>query len=368
MHADRWQVGARRSAGLAALKAWDEKHKDAIVYMGGPLGPTKRTSADGVADVVNELTVFVVVCAPSHQAAAEMFEGHPHFTIFPCDSVDVIPRARSLRRSEDDVSTGRVPDRLDSAQEVVALPVAHREGGVDALRELIGEIETRLRREHGLTRLRGAGRDGDVVALRAQRIDRARTAAEEGDRVQETAEPGIRPGPIELEPEGLPDPTRDESLLQPDLDDRLVVLGHRRAREVEQRAAEGVLQVKRDSGRGRLVDDLTRRVAAGQLPWGNAAFDADPVLWIATIQYRGLRIVVLRLGGSGERERHERRQTYRCHTPTGAKGLHACPLLSVSSKPLLGMRYLSGSGGLPAAHDVPAEWQADRRNERVLRR
>src|SRR5262249_47137084 len=30
---------AQDEAGLAALKAWDEKHKDAIVYMGGPLGP-----------------------------------------------------------------------------------------------------------------------------------------------------------------------------------------------------------------------------------------------------------------------------------------------------------------------------------------
>jgi len=82
---------AKDEAGLAALKAWDEAHRDAIVYMGGPLGPTKRTSADGVADVVNELTVFVVVRAPSHEAAAKLFEGHPHFTIFPCDAVDVMP-------------------------------------------------------------------------------------------------------------------------------------------------------------------------------------------------------------------------------------------------------------------------------------
>ena len=77
--------------GLAALKAWDEAHKDAIVYEGGPLGPTKRTSADGVADVVNELTVFVVVRAASHDAAAKMFEGHPHFTLFLCDAVEVMP-------------------------------------------------------------------------------------------------------------------------------------------------------------------------------------------------------------------------------------------------------------------------------------
>lgn len=96
----RWQAwyamsdaerDARDEAGLAALKAWDEAHKDAIVYAGGPLGPTKRMSPDGVADAVNELTVFVVVRAPSHAAAAKLFEGHPHFTIFPCDSVDVMP-------------------------------------------------------------------------------------------------------------------------------------------------------------------------------------------------------------------------------------------------------------------------------------
>jgi hypothetical protein len=82
---------AKDMQGLAALAAWDEAHKDAIVYEGGPLGPTKRTSPDGIADVVNELTVFVVVRAPSHEAAAKMFENHPHFTIFPCDGVEVMP-------------------------------------------------------------------------------------------------------------------------------------------------------------------------------------------------------------------------------------------------------------------------------------
>jgi hypothetical protein len=59
--------------------------------MGGPLGKTKRTSRDGVADVVNELTVFIVVRAPSHEAAAKLFEDHPHFMIFPCHAVDVMP-------------------------------------------------------------------------------------------------------------------------------------------------------------------------------------------------------------------------------------------------------------------------------------
>jgi len=82
---------ARDEEGLAALRAWDEAHRDVIVYEGGPLGPTKRTSPEGIADVVNELTVFLVVRAPSHEAAAALFEGHPHFAIFPCDSVDIMP-------------------------------------------------------------------------------------------------------------------------------------------------------------------------------------------------------------------------------------------------------------------------------------
>lgn len=82
---------ARDEVGLAALRAWDEAHRDVVVYEGGPLGPTKRTTRDGVADAVNEMTVFVVVRAPSHEAAAKLFEGHPHMTIFPCDAVDVMP-------------------------------------------------------------------------------------------------------------------------------------------------------------------------------------------------------------------------------------------------------------------------------------
>lgn len=44
-----------------------------------------------MADAINELTVFVVVRAESHEAAARLFVGHPHMTIFPCDAVDVMP-------------------------------------------------------------------------------------------------------------------------------------------------------------------------------------------------------------------------------------------------------------------------------------
>ena len=82
---------ARDEIGLAALKAWDEKHRDVIVYDGAPLGGTKRATADGITDAVNELTVFTVVRAPSHEAAARLFLDHPHMTIFPCHAVEIMP-------------------------------------------------------------------------------------------------------------------------------------------------------------------------------------------------------------------------------------------------------------------------------------
>jgi len=77
--------------GIAAWKAWAETHHAAIVTMGGPLGKTKKVSQSGIEDRSNELSAFVVVRASSHEAAAKMFEKHPHFTIFPGDAVEVMP-------------------------------------------------------------------------------------------------------------------------------------------------------------------------------------------------------------------------------------------------------------------------------------
>ncbi len=50
----------------------------------------KRVTAQGVPDVRNEIGAYTVVRAETHDAAARMFEGHPHFTIFPGDGVDVM--------------------------------------------------------------------------------------------------------------------------------------------------------------------------------------------------------------------------------------------------------------------------------------
>jgi hypothetical protein len=82
---------ATRHKGIAAWKAWAEKHHAEIVEMGGPLGKTKKVTAGGVEDISNELGAFMVVRADSHEAAARLFEKHPHFMIFPGDSIEIMP-------------------------------------------------------------------------------------------------------------------------------------------------------------------------------------------------------------------------------------------------------------------------------------
>lgn len=80
----------RQAAGMKAWQEWAVRHQSAVVEGGGPLGKTKRISREGIADARNDLAAFVVVRAESHEAAARLFENHPHFSIFPGDAVEVM--------------------------------------------------------------------------------------------------------------------------------------------------------------------------------------------------------------------------------------------------------------------------------------
>ncbi len=80
----------RGREGMEAWQRWVAEHAAVIVELGGPLGRTKRITKDGIADVRNDLAAFTVVEAESQEAAAKLFLGHPHFTIFPGDGVEVM--------------------------------------------------------------------------------------------------------------------------------------------------------------------------------------------------------------------------------------------------------------------------------------
>ena len=78
--------------GMASWGQWMAFYAASIVDHGGPLGTTKKAAADGVSDIRNRVAGYVIVQAESHEAAAAMFEDHPHFAIFPGDSVEIMER------------------------------------------------------------------------------------------------------------------------------------------------------------------------------------------------------------------------------------------------------------------------------------
>ncbi len=81
---------ATMARGMAAWGAWMAQHAASVVDQGGPVGKTKRVGKDGITDIRNEVGGFITVRAESHEAAAKMFEGHPHFMIFPGDRVEIM--------------------------------------------------------------------------------------------------------------------------------------------------------------------------------------------------------------------------------------------------------------------------------------
>src|SRR6516165_12217757 len=95
MHSDRKRRGHQRhtrgmelssrsgtagkgTAGNGRLEGMGRK-----AAMGGPLGKTKKITQRGIEDISNDMGAFTVVRAESNEAAAKLFENHPHFTIFP---------------------------------------------------------------------------------------------------------------------------------------------------------------------------------------------------------------------------------------------------------------------------------------------
>jgi hypothetical protein len=81
---------AREAAGMQAWMDWGVANAAAIIDHGSPLGKTKRASQDGISGIRNTMTGYVIVQADSHEAAAKLFENHPHFSIFPGDSVEIM--------------------------------------------------------------------------------------------------------------------------------------------------------------------------------------------------------------------------------------------------------------------------------------
>lgn len=81
---------AKEKSGLESWANWGIAHNSIIVDHGGPLGKTKLVNTSGVSDTKNGLCGYVIVRAESAEAAANLFLNHPHFAIFPGDSVEIV--------------------------------------------------------------------------------------------------------------------------------------------------------------------------------------------------------------------------------------------------------------------------------------
>jgi hypothetical protein len=80
---------AKEQEGMMAWGKWMQDHKDAIVE-GSPLGKTTKVDKSGLSEISNDMGAYSVVKANSREEAAKMFEGHPHFMIFPGNRVEVM--------------------------------------------------------------------------------------------------------------------------------------------------------------------------------------------------------------------------------------------------------------------------------------
>lgn len=81
---------SRMQEGMAVWMKWHTDNAKSILDGGNPLGFTKSVSTSGITDIKNQMTGYVLVQAENQDAAAKLFVNHPHFTIFPGASVEIM--------------------------------------------------------------------------------------------------------------------------------------------------------------------------------------------------------------------------------------------------------------------------------------
>jgi len=68
---------------------WMSDHVGIFVDKGAGVGKTRRVTGQGSADGRNDIMLYAIVEAESHEAASKMFEDHPHLGI-PNASIEIM--------------------------------------------------------------------------------------------------------------------------------------------------------------------------------------------------------------------------------------------------------------------------------------
>jgi hypothetical protein len=84
-------ANSRKAAEEKMRAEWDKwmSAHSKMVALTEAAGKTKRVASDGVSDTKNEIILYSIVQAESHEAAAKSFENHPHLQI-PQSSIEVM--------------------------------------------------------------------------------------------------------------------------------------------------------------------------------------------------------------------------------------------------------------------------------------
>ena len=75
----------------AEWEKWTRTNDHANIFadIGAGVGKTKVVTALGISDSKNDIMLYSLVEAESHEAAAKSFEGHPHLQI-PQSSIEIM--------------------------------------------------------------------------------------------------------------------------------------------------------------------------------------------------------------------------------------------------------------------------------------
>jgi len=73
----------------AQWKKWMSDHAKIFADFGAGVGKTKAVRSGGTSDTKNDIMLYSIVEAESHEAAAKTFEDHPHLQI-PQSSIEIM--------------------------------------------------------------------------------------------------------------------------------------------------------------------------------------------------------------------------------------------------------------------------------------
>lgn len=87
------QVRASEEAKMKAQwDAWTRDHAS-MILLSAACGKTKKITAEGVADAKNDICLYSIIEAESHDVAVKAFENHPHCQI-PQAYIEIMPVRR----------------------------------------------------------------------------------------------------------------------------------------------------------------------------------------------------------------------------------------------------------------------------------